>query len=96
MDWQTPEDTVPSAFITEANARSVLGKPAATGAWGSRSSTSGYVTPLPVGLPDADALVNTRPHATELESWRHSPSPTSRNPIVSALRRIFLNKNRSD
>ena len=33
MDWQTPEDTVPSAFITEANARSVLGKPAATGAW---------------------------------------------------------------
>ena len=33
MDWQTPEDTVPSAFITEANARSVLGKPPATGAW---------------------------------------------------------------
>ena len=33
MDWQTPEDTVPTAFITEANARSVLGKPPATGAW---------------------------------------------------------------
>jgi len=33
MDWQTPEDTVPSAFITEANARSVLGKPPVTGAW---------------------------------------------------------------
>jgi len=33
MDWQTPEDTVPSAFITEANARSVAGKPSATGAW---------------------------------------------------------------
>eukprot|EP00611_Tribonema_gayanum_P017003 TRINITY_DN29522_c0_g1_i1.p1 TRINITY_DN29522_c0_g1~~TRINITY_DN29522_c0_g1_i1.p1 ORF type:complete len:346 (+),score=10.01 TRINITY_DN29522_c0_g1_i1:188-1225(+) len=33
MDWQTPEDTVPSTFITEANARSVLGKPPATGAW---------------------------------------------------------------
>ncbi len=33
MDWQTLEDTVPSAFITEANARSVLGKPPATGAW---------------------------------------------------------------
>jgi homoserine O-acetyltransferase len=33
MDWQTPEDTVPSAFITEANVRSVLGKPPATGAW---------------------------------------------------------------
>lgn len=33
MDWQTPEDTVPSAFITEANARAVLGKPPVTGAW---------------------------------------------------------------
>lgn len=33
MDWQTPEDSVPSAFVTEADARSVLGKPPATGAW---------------------------------------------------------------
>ncbi|MET1044399.1 MAG: homoserine O-acetyltransferase [Microbacteriaceae bacterium] len=33
MDWQTPEDTVPSEFITEANVRSVLGKPPASGAW---------------------------------------------------------------
>jgi len=33
MDWQTPEDTVPSAFITEANARSLSGKPPVTGAW---------------------------------------------------------------
>jgi homoserine O-acetyltransferase/O-succinyltransferase len=33
MDWQTPEDAVPSAFVSEANARSILGKPPATGAW---------------------------------------------------------------
>ena len=33
MDWQTSEDTVPSAFITEANARALLGKPPASGAW---------------------------------------------------------------
>jgi len=33
MDWQIPEDTVPSAFITEADARGVAGKPPATGAW---------------------------------------------------------------
>lgn len=33
MDWQTPEDTVPSAFITDADVRSLLGKPPATGAW---------------------------------------------------------------
>ena len=33
MDWQTPEDTVPSAFITDADTRWVVGKPSATGAW---------------------------------------------------------------
>jgi len=33
MDWQTPEDTVPSAFITDANTRALAGKPPATGAW---------------------------------------------------------------
>ncbi|MEO6827266.1 MAG: homoserine O-acetyltransferase [Microbacteriaceae bacterium] len=33
MDWQTPEDTVPSTFVTEAQVRSMLGKPAASGAW---------------------------------------------------------------
>jgi homoserine O-acetyltransferase len=33
MDWQTPEDTVPSRFVTEADTRHVLGKPSATGAW---------------------------------------------------------------
>ncbi len=33
MDWQTSEDTVPSAFITEANRRSLLGTPPTSGAW---------------------------------------------------------------
>lgn len=33
MDWQTSADTVPSSFITEAQARSILGKPRASGAW---------------------------------------------------------------
>jgi homoserine O-acetyltransferase len=33
MDWQTPEDSVPTDFITDANVRSVLGKPPASGAW---------------------------------------------------------------
>ncbi|GAA0996421.1 homoserine O-acetyltransferase MetX [Subtercola frigoramans] len=33
MDWQISEDTVPSDFITDAQIRSILGKPAATGAW---------------------------------------------------------------
>jgi homoserine O-acetyltransferase len=33
MDWQTPEDTVPTAFITDADTRAMIGKPPATGAW---------------------------------------------------------------
>ncbi|HZK59756.1 MAG TPA: homoserine O-acetyltransferase [Cryobacterium sp.] len=33
MEWQSAADTVPSSFITEAEARSLLGKPPATGAW---------------------------------------------------------------
>ncbi|TFC42473.1 homoserine O-acetyltransferase [Cryobacterium sp. TMT1-21] len=33
MDWQFAADTVPSSFVTEAQARSLLGKPPATGAW---------------------------------------------------------------
>lgn len=33
MDWQTPEDSVPLSFVTEANNLALLGKPRATGAW---------------------------------------------------------------
>ena len=33
MEWQISEDSVPSSFVTEAEARSLLGKPPATGAW---------------------------------------------------------------
>lgn len=33
MDWQTSADVVPSSFITEAQAHSILGKPRASGAW---------------------------------------------------------------
>jgi len=33
MDWQTPEDSFPSAFITDANVRDLVGKPPASGAW---------------------------------------------------------------
>ncbi|HEV7567077.1 MAG TPA: homoserine O-acetyltransferase [Microbacteriaceae bacterium] len=33
MEWQTSADTVPSSFITDAQVRSLLGKPAASGAW---------------------------------------------------------------
>ena len=33
MEFQTSEDTVPSAFITEEQTRSLAGRPPASGAW---------------------------------------------------------------
>lgn len=33
MDWQTHEDSSPSDFITDAQIRSLIGKPATSGAW---------------------------------------------------------------
>jgi len=33
VDWQTPEDAVPSAFVTAADGRSLAALPPATGAW---------------------------------------------------------------
>ncbi|GAA3589602.1 homoserine O-acetyltransferase [Klugiella xanthotipulae] len=33
MDWQTHEDSAPSHFITDAQIRSLIGKPAPSGAW---------------------------------------------------------------
>ena len=33
MDWQTSEDTVPSAPISEADARLLRARPPASGAW---------------------------------------------------------------
>lgn len=33
MDWQTPEDAVPSAFVTESNRRALSALPPASGAW---------------------------------------------------------------
>jgi homoserine O-acetyltransferase len=33
MEWQFSEDTVPSTFVTDAQVRSLLGKPPVTGGW---------------------------------------------------------------
>ena len=33
MEWQYSEDTVPSSLVTDAQARSIAGKPPVTGAW---------------------------------------------------------------
>src|SRR5690625_4235719 len=33
MDWQTPEDSFPSDFITDAQLRAFIGRPPISGAW---------------------------------------------------------------
>jgi homoserine O-acetyltransferase/O-succinyltransferase len=62
MDWQTPEDSVPSAFITEANAKAILGKPPATGAWreGDPAGERKFVSIGSLALERGDELLNVR------------------------------------
>jgi homoserine O-acetyltransferase/O-succinyltransferase len=62
MDWQTPEDSVPSAFITQANAKAILGKPRATGAWreGDAPGDRKFVSIGSLALERGDELPNVR------------------------------------
>jgi homoserine O-acetyltransferase len=62
MDWQTPEDTVPSAFITDANARAIVGKPPASGAWreGDPVGNRQFVSIGELGLERGGALPAVR------------------------------------
>jgi homoserine O-acetyltransferase len=53
MDWQTPEDTVPSSFVTEANARAIIGKPSATGAW-REGDNPGHRLFVPIGRQELE------------------------------------------
>ena len=56
MEFQTPEDTVPSSFVTEELSRQLIGRPPATGAWRD-------------GDPSGDRLLVPLP-ALKLESGR--------------------------
>jgi homoserine O-acetyltransferase len=68
MDWQTPEDTVPSSFITEANTRALTGKPSATGAWreGDAPGNRSFVSVGPLALERGGNLASAR---IAYESW---------------------------
>ncbi|MEO6944245.1 MAG: homoserine O-acetyltransferase [Lacisediminihabitans sp.] len=68
MDWQTSEDTVPSSFITEANARALTGKPSATGAWreGDAPGHRSFVSIGPLDLERGGNLASVR---IAYESW---------------------------
>jgi homoserine O-acetyltransferase len=56
LEFQTPEDTVPSSFVTEELSRQLIGRPPATGAWRD-------------GDPSGDRLLVPLP-ALKLESGR--------------------------
>ncbi|GAB3615963.1 homoserine O-acetyltransferase [Okibacterium endophyticum] len=62
MDWQTPEDTVPSSFVTDAQARLLLGKPPATGAWrdGDPSGSRRFADLGPMEFPSGSSLPHVR------------------------------------
>ncbi|MHB1172243.1 MAG: homoserine O-acetyltransferase MetX [Lacisediminihabitans sp.] len=68
MDWQTPEDSVPSSFITEANTRAIAGKPPATGAWqeGDPSGERKFVSIGPLSLERGGSLASAR---IAYETW---------------------------
>jgi len=68
MDWQTSEDTVPSAFITEANRRAMRGTPPTTGAW-REGDPPGERLFLPVGTIELESGAQL-PHARlAYETW---------------------------
>ncbi|MFD1714090.1 homoserine O-acetyltransferase [Amnibacterium flavum] len=62
MDWQTPEDAVPSTFVTEADQRALLGKPPATGAWreGDPAADRLFVDVGTIALERGDELPGVR------------------------------------
>jgi homoserine O-acetyltransferase len=85
MDWQTPEDTVPSAFISEANARSLIGKPPATGAWreGDPVGNRQFASVGPLALERGDELPVVR---VAFETFGTlNPSGTNAILVVHAL-----------
>ncbi len=68
MDWQTPEDTIPSFFITEANTRAMIGRPPASGAWreGDHPGDREFASVGPLDLERGGTLPVAR---IAFESW---------------------------
>ncbi|WP_353809321.1 homoserine O-acetyltransferase MetX [Agromyces sp. SYSU T00194] len=68
MDWQTTADVVPSSFVTDAQARSLLGKPPATGAWreGDPEGDRRFVRIGPLALESGAELARAR---IAYETW---------------------------
>lgn len=68
MEFQTPEDTVPSGFITDELRRQLIGKPRATGAWrdGDPAGDRKFSTLFDLKLESGKTLHNVR---IAYETW---------------------------
>ena len=81
MEFQTPEDTVPSAFITDEMTRQLAGRPPATGAWrdGDPAGDREFV-PLP-GLK-LESGKELGPYRIAYESWGELNSNASNAVLI--------------
>ena len=70
MDWQISEETVPSAPVTEADARLLLGRPPATGAWRDGDPVGERTFVALSGLPLESGRELAR-YRISYESWGH-------------------------
>jgi homoserine O-acetyltransferase len=80
MEWQFSADTVPSSFVTEAQARSLLGKPPATGAWRDGDPVGGrrFLDVGPLSFEAGGSLSTAR---IAYETWGEL-SPTGNNAVL--------------
>jgi homoserine O-acetyltransferase/O-succinyltransferase len=81
MDWQTSEDTVPSAFVTEANRRALRGTPPVTGAWreGDDPGSRVFANLGPLELESGARLPHVR---LAYESWGSLNSEASNAVLI--------------
>jgi homoserine O-acetyltransferase/O-succinyltransferase len=80
MEWQTSADTVPSRFITDADARSLLGKPPASGSW-RESDPPGGRQFAGIGAFDFESGESLPYVRVAYETWG-TPSPERDNAVL--------------
>jgi homoserine O-acetyltransferase len=81
MDWQTPEDAVPSAFVTESNRRSLSAEPPASGAW-REGTDAGDRRFVPVGDLTLERGTSLPAVTIAYESWGELNSDGSNAVLV--------------
>jgi homoserine O-acetyltransferase len=80
MEWQFSEDTVPSTFVTDAQVRSLLGKPPVTGGWRDGDPV-GERRFVDIGALDLEAGGHLGAVRIAYETWGE-PSPSGDNAVL--------------